>query len=336
MKFIFFILSTFLINGAFAMSKVENIQFTTFDKLKLEAQIFIPGILNEKLPAVLIIEGSGKSPKRSGESSFSQLARKISEKGFFVLRFNKRGSGDNEKNGSFWKSTFTIDNKDAMAAMDFLLSQKGVDKDKVFVVGHSYGGPQALLLSKKNNNVKKIVMLTSTVMPVNDLLLTQNEIIMSLQGMEKSKIEKELEEMKKYLGAIAENRYVCEKPSCEIIDEVQVLDHSIQIPWLVEAQKINLVELAKDQRSKVLFIFGGSDFVIPGLMEKFVRENLEKVDSSKFEIKMLPKLDHFLVENESKEESLKYVIKVQKDNKFKDVSPFLVSAIVDYFRESKK
>lgn len=317
------------------MSKVENIQFITFDKLTLNAQLFVPEKLNEKIPAVLILEGSGKSPKRKGESSFSQFAKKISEKGFYVLRFNKRGSGDNEENGSFWKSTFTTDNKDAVAAMDFLLNQKSVDKDKFFVIGHSYGGPQALLLSKNNKNVKKVVMLTSTLMPVNDLLLTQNEIIMSLQGMEKSKIEKELEEMKKYLKAISENRYVCEKPNCEVIDGVQVLDHSIQIPWLMEAQKIDLVNLVKEQSAKVLFIFGGSDFIIPSSMETFAKDNLEKVNSSKFGIKVLPKLDHFLVENESKEESLKYVMQVQKDNKFKDVSESLVSTVVESLKKIK-
>lgn len=56
MKVILFVLSIFLLNGAFAMSEVENIQFPTFDKLKLNAQLFIPDSTNEKLPVRIPIQ----------------------------------------------------------------------------------------------------------------------------------------------------------------------------------------------------------------------------------------------------------------------------------------
>ncbi|HPI40589.1 MAG TPA: hypothetical protein PLJ21_07275, partial [Pseudobdellovibrionaceae bacterium] len=57
---------------------------------------------------------------------------------------------------------------------------------------------------------------------------------------------------------------------------------------------------------------------------------------SSVEIKMIPKLDHFMVENESKKESLEYVKLAQKEKKFKPISSELVRTVTEFVRSVLK
>lgn len=312
-------------------ASAKKIEFLTYDSIKLNASLHTPISSKEKMPAVLIIEGSGKSKpgKVVDDSPFVQLANKLSENGAVALRYNKRGSGENSDRGSFWKSTFTIDNKDAQTALDFLLSQKGIDKDNVFIIGHSFGGPQSLKLAEKNK-IKKIIFLTSTVQPTDKLMLEQNEIIMKLQGLPDKDVQKSIEELKLQLASVKSNTYKCEKPSCENIDGVPVLDQSIQVPWLNEVLNITFLDLARKQPSPILFIFGNSDFVIPTSEQSLVTAELVSKDTKKYKMVTIEKLDHFMVENDSKIESLKYAAKAKKENKFKPISEKLINEIMNW------
>lgn len=325
------ILHILLFWGNFVNASTKQIEFLTYDSIKLNASLHTPISSKEKMPAVLIIEGSGKSKpgKVVDDSPFVQLANKLSENGAVALRYNKRGSGENSDRGSFWKSTFTIDNKDAQSALDFLLSQKGIDKDNVFIIGHSFGGPQSLNLAEKNK-IKKIIFLTSTVQSTDKLMLEQNEIIMKLQGLPEKDVQKNIEELKLQLASVKLNILKCDKPSCEVIDGVPVLDQSIQVPWLHDVLNLNFLKIAKDQPSPILFIFGNSDFVIPLSEQNFVKGELVSKNSEKYKSVVIEKLDHFMVENTSKEESLKYAAKAKKENKFKPISEQLVKEILSW------
>lgn len=326
-----FILHILLFWGNLVNASLKQIEFLTFDSIKLNGSLHVPATNKEKIPAVLIIEGSGKSKlsKASDDSPFVQLANKLSENGVLALRYNKRGSGENSDRGSFWKSTFTIDNKDAQEALNFLLSQKNVDKDNIFLIGHSFGGPQSLKLAEKNK-IKKIIFLTSTVQPTDQLMLEQNEVIMKLQGLPDKDIQKSLGELKEQLASVKSNTLKCEKPSCEVIDGVPVLDQSIQVPWLHEVLNLNFLNIAKKQPYPVLFIFGNSDFVIPLSEQNFVKTELISKNPTKYKSVIIEKLDHFMVENLSKEESLKYAAKAKKENKFKPISEQLVKGILSW------
>ncbi len=316
---------------SFSIANAENIKMKTFDNLSLNAKLYLPEKLKKLNPAILIIEGSGKSgfTDEPEKSPFNQLAGELAKSGFITLKYNKRGSGENSSNGSFWKSTFTIDNKDAQAALDILKSHKKVNPEQIFLIGHSFGGPQSLVLSQKNK-VAGIIMLTSTVKPTELLMHEQTEVIMVLQGLPEKDIQKALKDLDKQLSEVKSNSYKCVEPDCSMIENAPVLDKSIQVSWLNEVLNMNFLKIAKEQPSPVLFIFGHSDFVIPSNEEKFVKENLIGSPPKKVTLKVLEKLDHFMVENESKKDSLAYAHKAQKEKIFKPISQELVKTIRDW------
>lgn len=314
------------------MARTELIKFKTTDNISLVGKYYIPDKNIDNSVAVLIIEGSGRSgiEKEPDSSPFVQLGQELAKKGFHVLSYNKRGSCDNSKSGSFWKATFSSDNDDARSALDFLKSRVLPTPKKIFLIGHSYGGPHSLLLETKEK-IDGIVMLTSTIRYTGDLQMEQTRIILGLTGQKEDVINAELQVLKSQIDGVKAGQFKCEKPHCELIEGVEVVDQSIQVPWWKEVLNLDFRKTAQVSKSKIHFIFGTSDFVIPESDHTFVKKIIEEKKLNHISISQIDKLDHFMVENESKIESLKYAKNSQATKEFKTISGKLVSDIVKFF-----
>jgi uncharacterized protein len=325
-----FLFISCLLIGSIAMSS-EVVKVEMADKVFLVGKLYTPNSSKDKKPAILIIEGSGKSgfTDEPVTSPFNQLGEALAAKGFVVLKFNKRGSGENHQNGSFWKSTFLIDNQDSQSFLDVLKKRPDVDVNKIFLIGHSFGGPHSLVLSEKNQ-IAGIVMLTSTIGPIDQLMIEQNRIAMEIQKEPTEMIEKYIKKLTQDLESVKSGQYKCVAPDCSIIDGAEVMEESIQVPYLKEVLNIDFKKTALKQPSPVLFIFGHSDFVIPESTILDVEEKLVKKDPKKFGLKVIKKLDHFMIEHESKHESMKGAFQAQKEKVFKAISTELVSLISEW------
>lgn len=87
--------------------------------------------------------------------SYVELARKLSENGFAVLRFDFRGSGDSE--GKFEDQTIGAKLEDFDTALKFLSSYKSLNLTSVGIIGHSQGGVIANFAAIKHKNIKCLV-----------------------------------------------------------------------------------------------------------------------------------------------------------------------------------
>jgi esterase/lipase len=326
-KIIFIIISMMM---SIAMAKTEKVKFKTTDDLYLKASYFQPDKRLDKSMIVLIIEGSGKSgfESESNNSPFIQLGTLLAKNGYHVLSYNKRGSGENSKNGSFWKATFTSDNEDAMSALKFLKSQIKPTPKKIFIIGHSFGGPHSLLISNKEQ-IDGIIMLTSTIRFTGDLQLEQTKIIMELQGARASDINSELQVLRSQIDSVKVGSFKCEKPRCELVEGVEAVDHSIQVPWWKEVLNIDFAKIAKNTKTPIHFIFGTSDAIIPETDLTFVKNLIQEHKTTHISYSLLKKIDHFMVENENKKESLNYAMNAQKTKNFKPISQKLVLDIIN-------
>jgi esterase/lipase len=316
------------------MAQTEVIKFKTIDHISLVGKYYKPDMNIDNSIAVLIIEGSGKSgmDKDPDSSPFVQLGQELAKNGFHVLTYNKRGSCDNSKNGSFWKATFSSDNEDAISALSFLKSRVLPMPKKIFLIGHSFGGPHSLVLGTKDN-IDGIVMLTSTIRYTGDLQMEQTKIILELTGQKSDVINTELQTLKLQIDEVKSGKFKCEKPQCEIIDGVETVDHSIQVPWWKEVLNLDFSKIAQNSKARIHFIFGTSDFVIPESDQTFVEKIIREKKLKHISITQLEKLDHFMVENDNKIESLKYAKNAQATQQFKLISGKLISDIVKFFKE---
>lgn len=112
------------------------------DSQKLKGTLIFPQKLKPKNPGVLFIHGWNSKGER-----YLREAQKLAEKGAICLIFDLRGHGKSEGRIDDLSRKDHLD--DVLAAYDFLLSQKNVDKNKIGVVGISYGACLASLFVSK-------------------------------------------------------------------------------------------------------------------------------------------------------------------------------------------
>lgn len=117
---------------------------------KLQGNIFYPKLLKEKNPAIIFIHGW-----TSGQYSTTAYANMFRDLGFICLTFDLRGHGESKIDPyTFSRTNFM---NDVLSAYDYLVSLKGVDQNNINVVGSSFGGYLAALLTEKRK-IKNICM----------------------------------------------------------------------------------------------------------------------------------------------------------------------------------
>lgn len=127
------------------------------DKQKLKGTLFYPKPLRTANPAILFLHGW-----TSSEIGYKPRAEALAKLGFICLTFDLRGHGKSD--GKLEDFSINDHLKDAVAAFDFLASQENADKNKIGVVGASYGGYLASILSSKRS-VKWLTLRAPAIYP---------------------------------------------------------------------------------------------------------------------------------------------------------------------------
>lgn len=126
--------------------------------LFVEKEIFgVMHLPKIRAPLIIMCHGWGANKIGTWQGLFVKAAREFCEKGYAVLRFDFRGSGDS--GGSFEEQTLETMTKDLNYVLNNL-DRNDVDADRVGLIGHSLGGKAAIKVAK--NKRIKCLMLWST------------------------------------------------------------------------------------------------------------------------------------------------------------------------------
>jgi hypothetical protein len=154
------------------------------DGLTTDAQLTFPAVGDGPFPGVLLIHGSGNtdmdeylppeiSDTENGSRPFLQIAEYLSERGFAVLRYNKRGVG---LKGVILdvnivvNTTFEYLLQDAEKALETLIQQPEVNATDVSILGHSEGTWIAPRIAIKDTRINKIVLMSAGAHNLYDIL----------------------------------------------------------------------------------------------------------------------------------------------------------------------
>jgi len=162
----------------------RDLEINLGNDLKTDAQLTYPSAGEGPFPCVLLIQGSGSldmdgyTPSwatGTGESSVPllQIAEYLSERGFAVLRYNKRGVGSGSSlldQDVFMNITFQTLMQDAETALQVLLEQEEIDASDVTIIGHSEGAIIAPRIACEYPCVQKIILLGSVAHNLRDIL----------------------------------------------------------------------------------------------------------------------------------------------------------------------
>lgn len=164
------------------------------------AQLTVPTVGDGPFPAVLLIHGSGAAdmdgyipPELSGTENgsriFLQIAEYLSERGFVILRYDKRGIGENATildTNVFGNATVQDLQRDAEVALDVLMQQPEVDRENITLLGISEGTTIApRIAAEKPDDVKNIVLMSAASQTLYDIMYANlvNRTILFARGL---------------------------------------------------------------------------------------------------------------------------------------------------------
>ena len=157
-------------------TKYRNMTIDLGDRVKTYARLNLPANGDGPFPGVLLIHGSGGESVLSPTSPYTPIAEYLSERGFAVLQYNKRGIGENDTLDSNVWGNLTINDlkQDAEKALDVLIQQPEVDANRITVLGHSEGTTIAPRIAIDNpGKVKNVVLMAAVAQNMRDLLYFQ-------------------------------------------------------------------------------------------------------------------------------------------------------------------
>ena len=148
--------------------KSRNLVIDLGNGVKTNAQLTLPAIGSGPFPGVLLIPGSGAVDMNETLSKdakpFWQIAQYLSERGFAVLRYDKRGVGSTSNtilDTNVWGNTTANDLiQDNKKSLNVLIQQPEVDPKRISIIGHSEGTLYAPRVAIDNStNVKNIILM---------------------------------------------------------------------------------------------------------------------------------------------------------------------------------
>ncbi|MCR4410421.1 MAG: alpha/beta fold hydrolase [Candidatus Saccharicenans sp.] len=186
----------------------EEVQVRTGDWI-------LPGTLARPVgpgpfPAVVLVHGSGPNDRDETvgpNKPFRDIAWGLASKGIAVLRYEKRTRVYGQKLGTDKKilSSFTVNEEtvdDAVSAVNLLRQTKGIDPDRVFVLGHSLGGMLVPRIARKATGAAGFIILAGLTRPMEDTILEQTRYLLALQGPATEETKKKLQELETTVGKI--------------------------------------------------------------------------------------------------------------------------------------
>jgi uncharacterized protein len=157
-------------------------------------------------PAIVLITGSGAEDRDESIAPLAQMkpfkliADYLTRRGIAVLRLDDRGVGGS--NGDLSTATIADLASDISAAIDALRERDDINPDQIGVLGHSEGGDVSAVLGATDPHVAFIVSMAGPAARGYDLLVTQNQRLLQLQGQTEEQIAHYTEVYRAFLDAV--------------------------------------------------------------------------------------------------------------------------------------
>lgn len=130
---------------------VENVSFESFPGFFVTGNLYRPAEQQKSYPAILSVHGHG--PDARLKDYMQKRCATLARMGAIVLAIDMIGSGDATQTIHKHPYSLSIQTHNNIRAIDFLLSQPGVDSKRIAVTGESGGGTQTILLTALNKRI---------------------------------------------------------------------------------------------------------------------------------------------------------------------------------------
>ncbi|MEZ4904965.1 MAG: acetylxylan esterase [Spirosomataceae bacterium] len=133
---------------------IENVAFESIEGYYVTGNLYKP--LHQKGPfaAILCTHGHTREPNARFMEYVQLRCGSLARMGAVVFAFDMVGYGDSQLDQHKIRKAFKLQSINSIRALDFLLSQPNIDKNRVGVTGESGGGTQAFMLTALDSRIK--------------------------------------------------------------------------------------------------------------------------------------------------------------------------------------
>lgn len=265
----------------------------TTQDYKLPALLSIPKDNTQPIPAVILVHGSGPNDKNEtigGSAIFKDLAYGLAKQGIAVLRYDKRTLVYAQELDA---DTLTLKEEttdDVVSAITLLQNTAGINKDKIYVLGHSLGGMALPLIAEENQSVAGFIALAAPARKLEELILEQSNYLLSFQMFDKEQSDSISKDYEKQIKAIQSLTKDSELSANQLLGMPKNY-------WLF-LNEYDQVKKAKNITKPILFLQGERDYQVT--MEDFNIFQTALKNNSNAQFISYPNLNHLFITGEGK------------------------------------
>lgn len=272
--------------------RVEQVRFAGGPGVTLAGELTMPNN-GDRFHAIVLISGSGPQNRNealAGHKPFLVLSDHLTRAGYAVLRYDDRGvAGSSGDHDSAALSDFA---DDATGAYRFLKNRPEIDPDAIGFIGHSEGGYIATQAALRNDPAFAVFLAGPARRLLPDVLVTQNEDILSAEGVDQAEIEARVRLMREGSAVLAQPGSLSQTrenldtylifQGISTSERLQILEE-FATPWGVSHARYDQGSSLQALNMPVLALFGGKDLQVSAqqeapLMRAALRHPQSRVD----------------------------------------------------------
>lgn len=279
---------------------IEKPVYLGTGKNQLAAMLTIPKNI-KNFPIVVFVHGSGPNDmdETFGPNKlFKDLATGLASKGIGSLRYVKRTLVyPNEYYGAFTVNEETTN--DAVAAVEMAKTVLGVNKNAIYVFGHSLGGMMAPRIAERSSGLAGIILAAAPARKFASLSAEQNKYMFDQAKDTTAAGRKSLANAMKEIAKANITKLGNVKPDSIIL--------GLPAAYWVDLNNYNQIEAAKkSSKTRIMILQGGNDFQVSKTDFDLWQKALGK--RKNVTLKFYPTINHFLSEQTEKGTLAQYSI----------------------------
>jgi pimeloyl-ACP methyl ester carboxylesterase len=276
--------------AAFSLPGDETITIPSLG-FNLAGTITRPKAAAAAAPAVILISGSGPTDRDetvAGIAVFGHIARDLVAAGFAVVRYDKRGVG--QSGGRVESVTIADYAEDARQVLLWTERQKGIDKDRIALVGHSEGALVAMLVgARERGKVAALALIAAPSTKGSEVVLEQQKHLLSKMPIDDAQRAEKVALQEKINQAVIKGTGWTDIPDAAR----RVAD----TPWFYSFLTFDPMRAIAETRQPVLIVQGELDTQVQPYHADRLAEyaRARKGDKVPVEVVKVPGVNHILV-----------------------------------------
>ena len=242
-------------------------------------------------PAVLLVPGIGlvdRDENLAGVPIFAELAAALSEAGYLVLRYDKRGIGQSGGRAESAALDSYVD--DVLTVVRYLERRDDVDRDRIVVAAHGEGSWVALQAAAEENDIAAVALLAAPGTPGAELVLEQQQLRLEQYATPQDERQRQVALQERIIAAVLDEGAWSDVP--------QHMRQRADTPWFRSFLEFDPARVVRRTRQPVLIVHGKLDRQIPVAHADRLAEMLEarRRREATLEVARLPGIDHRLLD----------------------------------------